>query len=263
MPSEVNFTIGDLDFQEKFRESHKSFIQGFPILTTTIKVAFDRSPENITLVDGLIYDLSREAVNRFSEIGLLCANGVGNGASIILRSMFEYLVTAKYLHIYPEKAEDFINYLFVQMRIVREQTQKIYGKDFVTAEYREMVEENFERVKEKFTYLMKDGRVKTKPNWSDMGMVDMAIKSGLSQFIILAYYFPIEKSHPSALFVLNRKNQEEEIVSQTLMISHRMMIELLTLQHEHFGINELKPLIGQCLQDFDEIWKRYKITGGT
>jgi hypothetical protein len=121
-----------------------------------------------------------------------------------------------------------------------------------------MVEENFQRVKEKVTYPIKGGQVKIKPNWSNVNMVDMAIKSGLSQFIILAYYSPIEKSHPSALFVLNRKNQEEEMVSQTLMISHRMMIELLILQHEHFGLNELKLLIGQCLHDFDKIWERYR-----
>src|SRR5687767_12629256 len=87
MSSKINFTIGDLDFQKKFREVHKNFIQGCPTLNTAIEVAFNRTPENIALVDGLIYDLSREAVNRFSEIGLLCANGVGNGASIILRSM--------------------------------------------------------------------------------------------------------------------------------------------------------------------------------
>ena len=172
--------------------------------------------------------------------------------------MFEYLVTARYLHIHPEKAEDFVNYLFVQMRTVREQAQKIHGKDYVTTEYRELVEKNFDRVRERFTYLMKDGRVKTKSRWVDTGIVDMATESGLSQFIILAYYHPIEKTHPSALFLLNRQDQKEETVSQTLMISHRMIIELLILQREHFGVNELKPLIGQCLQDFDEIWKRYK-----
>ena len=258
MSSEINFTVGDPDFQQKFREVHKDFIQAFPTLTTALKVAFDRIPENITLVDGLIYDLSKQAVNRFSEIGFLCANGVGDGGSIILRSMFEYLVTARYLHIHPEKAEDFVNYLFVQMRTMREQTQKIYGKDFVTAEYRELSEKNFERFRDKYTYLMKDGRVKTKSRWVDKGMVDMATECKLEQFIILAYYLPIEKAHPSPLFLLNRQDQKDETVSQTLMISHRMSIELLILQHEHFRLDELMPLIGQCLKDFDEVWKRYK-----
>jgi hypothetical protein len=258
MTSGINFTIGDFDSQKKFREDHGDFIQGFPTLTNTIEVAFNRAPENINLADALIYDLSKEAVNRFSEIGLLCANGVGNGASIILRSMFEYLVTARYLHIHPEKAEDFVNYLFVQMRTVREQTQKIYGKDFATAEYREFIEENFERVRERFTYLMRNGRLKTKSRWVDIGIVDMAIEAGLSQFIIAAYYFPIEKTHPSALFILNRQDQKEDTVSQTLMISHSMIIDVIILQQEHFGIDELKPLIGQCFLDFSKVWKSDK-----
>jgi hypothetical protein len=38
-----------------------------------------------------------------------------------------------------------------------------------------------------------------------------------------------------------------------------MAIELLILQHEHFGLDDLKPLIGQCLHDFEEVWKKYKI----
>lgn len=257
MSTKVNFKIGDSDAQKKFRKIHHDFIQGFPTLTTAIEKAFKRTVENTDLVDALVYDLSRECVNRFSEIGLLCANGVGDGAFIILRSMFEYLVTARYIHLHPDTANDFVDYLFVHIRTVRNQTERIFGSDYVTKEYKEIAEKNFARVKEKFTRYTKDGP-RTKSRWADSGIVDMAINSGLGRYVILAYYFPIEKAHPSMLYLLSNQEQKDDATSQALMISHKMMIELLILQHEHFGLDELKPLISQCLHDFDETWEKYK-----
>ncbi len=258
MASSVNFVIGDFEAQAKFREEHNDFIESFPTLTIAIEKAFNRSVENLELVDALILDLSSECLKRFSEIGLLCANGLGDGAFVVLRSMFEYLVTVRYLHLHPTKAEDFVNYLHVHMHTVLGQIERTFGPDHLTREFRDRVEKNFDQVKAKFTYSIKNGRRKTKSRWSDAGIVEMAIQAGLGKFVVLAYYLPIERAHPSMIYILNRQNQKREAPSQALMISHNMLIELLILQHEHFGIDELKPMIGQCLEEFGNVWKRYK-----
>lgn len=105
--TKVNLKIGDLKAQKEFRRRHKEFIECFPRLDKAIRVAFDRKNQAANLTDGLVFDLSLESINRFSEIGLLCGNGQGNASFIILRSMFEYLVTARYLHIHPEKKSRF------------------------------------------------------------------------------------------------------------------------------------------------------------
>jgi Family of unknown function (DUF5677) len=259
MPTDVNFQIGDFKAQSEFREEHEGFIECLPTLNIALEKSFNRpAKDDIRLVDALIHDLSNEGVRRFSEIGLLCANGVGDGASIILRSMFEHLVTARYLHLHPEKAEDFVDYLYVHMHTVQSQMERTFGSDHISKEYKDLVEKNFDKVKERFSYTTRQGKRKTKSGWTDKSIVDMAINVGLSDFVVLAYYLPLEKAHPSAIHIIGEKSQKKESASQTLMISHKVLIELLILQHQHFGIEELRPLIAECLEDFEKIWKKYK-----
>lgn len=259
--SKVNFKIGDFKAQKEFRKEHRQFIEHLPTLVGGLNIAFNQEYQAGDLADTLIYDLSKECVNRFSELGLLCANGEGDAAFIILRSMFEYFVCARYLHVHPEKSNDFVEYLHVHMHTVHAQIQRTYGKDRLPSlnEYEIRVNTNFEKVKEKYSYKTQSGKRKTKSNWSDKGMVDMATEVGLGEYIVLAYYLGIEKAHPSILTVVN-KRASKEVASEALMISHRMLIELLILQHEHFGLEELKPIIGQCLGDFTQIWEKYKNT---
>ncbi len=258
MTTNINFEIGDPKAQSKFREEHQEFIECFPTLTVAIEKAFNRISENYSIVDALIYDLSKECVNRFSEIGLLCTKGLGDGAYVMLRSMFEYLVNARYLHLHPDKANDFVEYLSVYMRTVKNQIDRIFGDSYLPSEYKEMVEKNFNKVKEKFTHITERGGERVQPRWTKPGIVDMAIDVGLSEFVVVAHYLSIEKAHPSILFILSSKDQREKNASDALMVSHKMMIELLILQHQHFGIDELKPLIDRCVQDFKVVWKKYK-----
>ena len=255
----VNFKIGDFKAQKEFRKEHRQFIEYLPNLVDALKIAFNRQYQASALADTLVYDLSKECVDRFSEIGLLCANGQGDAAFIILRSMFEYLVCARYLHLHPDKSSDFVDYLHVHMHTVHVQIQRTYGKDRLASsnEYEARVNANFEKVKEKYSYKTQSGKRKTKSSWSDKGVVDMAIEVGLGEYIVLAYYLGIEKAHPSILAVAN-KRASKEVASEALMISHRMLIELLILQHEHFGLEELKPIIGQCLGHFESAWEKYK-----
>jgi hypothetical protein len=257
MDEEINFTIGDFQAQQEFKEEHSEFIRCLPGLNAALQVAFDRSPEPANLQDALIYDLSRQCVKRYSEVGLLCANGLGEGAFIVLRSMFEYLVTARYLHLHPSSADDFVDYLFVHLRTVHTQIERTFGTSSISAETKSIVEENFEKVRNKFTYVTGKGRKRVKSGWTDMGNVDMAIEVGLGDFVVLAHYLPIEKAHPSMFSVLENQEQRKDASSHALMISHRILIELLILQDEHYQIVALAPLIAQCLHDFKEVWGRY------
>ena len=83
---------------------------------------------------------------------------------------------------------------------------------------------------------------------------------------------PIERAHPSVPSVMAQskdigegkrvlfeENPELERMtsSDSLMIGHKLLIEMFILQHEHFQDENLKELIGQCLQDYTNTWKGY------
>ncbi|MCB9109609.1 MAG: hypothetical protein H6634_00010 [Anaerolineales bacterium] len=258
--TQVNLTIGDLKAQKEFRIKQKEFIECFPGLDNAIRIAFDRQYlATANLTDSLVFDLGKEGINRFSEIGLLCANGLGDASIIILRSMFEYLVTAKYLHMHPEKSQDFLDYLYVHMHTVYSQIKRTYGESRLPESIgiEKTVEENFNKVRERFSYKGSGGKQRKKTSWSNKSMVDMAIEAKLGDFVVPAYYFGIEVAHPNIIKIANAQKGALKTISQALMVSHRMVIELLILQHEYFNLEELKPLVGQCLQDFDNAWRGY------
>lgn len=257
--TKVNLKIGDLKAQKEFRKQQKEFIECFPRLDYAIRVSFNRQYQANSLTDALVYDLSHEGTKRFSEIGLLCGNGQGDAAFIILRSMFEYLVTARYIHLHPEKSQDFLDYLHVHIHTVQSQIKRTYGESRLpqSKAFEEMVEQNFSKVQERFSYKGSKGRRRKKTSWSDKNMVDMAIEAKLGDYIVPAYYFGIEIAHPNITKIVNTKKDVSERISEALLISHRMMIELLILQHEHFGLEELVPLISQCLKDYEKVWRKY------
>jgi hypothetical protein len=259
MAEERPFQIGDSEAQVAWREDHKDFIGSFPTLIDALTIALDRDYSAKTVQDALIFDLSRLCADRFSEIGLLCANGLGRGASILLRSMFEHLVTARYIHMHPESANDFIDYFFIQMHKLHNQIERTFGSEYLHDEYTAIVQKNFERVRQRFLYTPKSNSApRLKSGWTDMGTVDMAIHVGLGDYLVHAYSRPIEIAHPSMITLINDPQQRQHDASDALMIAHRLLIDLLILQHEHFGLTELQPLISRCLADFKHVWRRYQ-----
>jgi len=83
-----------------FSERHPGFLELLPTLNDTLDnvlkhtVTADR--QGVT-----VFMLGRRCANDFSEILLLASNGYGFAALQILRSMFEKLVDARYLHDNP------------------------------------------------------------------------------------------------------------------------------------------------------------------
>lgn len=273
MAKTEDFEFGRLEERMAFVQTHERYLECLPTLQEAIKVAFIRNyPSKMTNADLIILSLSKLCWDGFGQVQLLCANRCGSGAFIVLRSMFENLVNARYLHMYPEKAERFLEFFFVHMRTIRNHIGKAYGEDKLSDDYKLLVETNFNQVRDKFSYTTGKGKEKTKASWSDKSLVDMAIEVGLRAYIVLAYYLPIERAHPSVPTVMSQSKglgggrralfniepeQERKEASDALMIAHKVIIEMLILQHEYFRIARLRGLIGQCLDDYTKAWQGY------
>ena len=274
MNEDINIEFGRADERALFVQTHKEFIKCRPLLYDAFTKAFFREyPPKLSFQDFIVVALGKLCVDHFDDIELLCANRCGDGAFIIVRSMFEKLVDAHYIHAHPEKAESFRDFFFVHMRTVRNQIENTYGKESISDDYRSIVDTNFERVREEFSYKTNKGKEKTKSSWSDKGLVDMAIEVGLRDFLVPAYYVPIEKAHPSVPSVMsqakdvghNKKllfgkdfHTEREVCSDALMVAHRIILKVLILQCQHFQLSDLDPLIEKCQTECAAIWKGYR-----
>ncbi len=273
MSEDYSFEFGRPDERTQFAKDHRRFLECIPNLREAAKVSFTRKFPILTNGDYIILALSKLCLDNFMEIMLLCSNRFGDGAFIILRSMFEKLVSARYLHTHPEEAESFMNFFFVHMRTVKNQIASTYGEDKISESYKNIVETNFDQVRDEFTFTNGSGKERTKSSWSDRNFVDMAIHVGLKDFIVPAYYLPIERAHPSVPPVMAQSKdigegkrvlfdenpeRERDISSDALVIGHKLLIEMFILQHEHFQDDALERLIGQSLQDYTNAWEGYK-----
>jgi uncharacterized protein DUF5677 len=109
-PIEIGFPSEWDDFYKR----NKRFVEHFNELTTTMSSPALEGIKISTTADKVIFYLIRTCYEDFMEIFLLCGNGYGIGAMKLLRGMYERAVTAEYLHKYPDKASDFLDFLWIQ-----------------------------------------------------------------------------------------------------------------------------------------------------
>lgn len=128
--------FGRPDERAEFTRTHNEFFERFHNLTSLTEIAFIREyPAQITTADHVILSLSKICLDNFTEVMLLCVNRFGDGAFVLIRSMFEKLVCARYLHMYPDKAESFMKFFFVQMRTVKNQIEQTFGAEFIPDQF--------------------------------------------------------------------------------------------------------------------------------
>lgn len=103
-------------------------------------------------VRGLKY-LACAVAEAFSALLLLARNGHGAEAAVVGRGMFEAFVTYRYLILKPEEFQNFIDYdpvaRWKRLELYRQHQPKVY--ESIPHERISLVEEQFNRVREKFT----------------------------------------------------------------------------------------------------------------
>src|SRR5471030_576528 len=86
-----------------FAARHPEFLVRFPNLKAALDAAYIRTLKGSAQLDTMIFFTSRQCVDDFLEILLMCGNAEGNGAEKLLRSFYERVVLVTYLHKKPEQ----------------------------------------------------------------------------------------------------------------------------------------------------------------
>lgn len=253
---------------ENFVGRHRPFFDRFPNLRGSMHTAFIRTVTISQPVDRLVFYLGRLSVEDFFEILLLCGNGYGIGGLKILRGMYERTVTAWYLHLHPDEADDFLDYHWVARRKQIRAIKETLGEDVLPREKVAELEDQYQRIKERFmiTDCKRCDTKRLNHTWTKLDFISMARKAGsIGKLIVPAYYQPIEHTHPTTGGMLARlrwdgdkvtfcEGPQREEADTTLMTAHNLLLSILDLQKEHFAVTNLEDQLQQCFQDFQEIW---------
>ena len=186
----------------------------------------------------------------------------------LLRGMYERVVTARYLHEHPEEARDFIDFYWVNAYKLAQAIESVFGKSLLPADKLAAVKSKRDEVVSRFkvTDCEKCRTQRVNHTWSKLDFVSMARAAGVGSRIVDAYYLPLEQAHSTFAGIGKSLKEEEDgtitfdygrqrqLADGALITSHNLMLNVLHLQKEHFGLSALEEPLQQCCDDFNEIW---------
>jgi len=251
--------FGNPEEREKFINGHERFFERVgtlyeAITTTSIKT-------NVVLEKNeIVMDvLGALCVEDYNEILLLVGNGYGYGALRTLRSMFEKLVTARYLEIHPDDVYPFWDYHVVKVhKLQLDDVLKKLDPDGAKLDQFKVPRTG-------------GGRKRLQPSWTKIDFVSMANEVGLGEYVKYAYHFTLEFAHPSVTAVLSLLDEidgqltilengpQPKLAEVALMLAHYFLLDVLRLQIDHYKTGN-EAILQQCVDDYRYIWGQERPT---
>jgi hypothetical protein len=253
----------------RFDERHPLWQEMMNNLITAIDLAFKRVAVMQSAVDKLVYFFGRVVVEDFMEIVLVCSHGYGVAACKLVRSMYEFAVTLRYLHEHPEEAETFLAYHLVQQDKLTSRVIETFGQTILPAELVSEIRRKAAEVKNDFMVPVcdhPDSKMRLNHSWNKLDFVSMAKQTGaIGRLIVPGYYFPLRHAHPTfgglteRLEILNetmslKADAQPDIADRSLMTAHNCILDATKVQSEHFKIAGLEDAIQVSYRDFVRIW---------
>lgn len=259
-----------------FPDECKKFVQRHPVwneimrnLEKAMNMAFTRVQVMDGAADKLIYFLGRIVLEDFMEITLVCYHGYGVAASKLVRSMYEYAVTLRYLHEHPDEAETFLAYHLVQQDKLVSRMIETFGESILPPDQIAKVRSKAAEVEEDFMVPVCDhpgAKMRLNHSWNKLDFVAMAKKTGeLGTLIVPGYYMPMRHAHPTfgglseRLEVVDghmglQVDAQPEIADRSLTTAHNCILNALNVQGAHFKIEGLEEAMQVCYLDFLRVW---------
>jgi len=270
MVSPNNFTFyGFPDECRNFDERHPLWNEMMGNLVRELNLAFTRVEVMKGSADKFVYFFGRIILEDFMEVALVCYHGYGVAASKLVRSMYEFTVTLRYLHEHPDEADTFLAYHLVQQDQLTSRLIETFGESILPAELMAEIKRKAAEVKEDFMIPVCDhpgSKMRLNHTWNKLDFVAMAKKAGeIGRLIVPGYYFPLRHAHPTfggltdRLEIVNEQmslkgDAQPEIADRSLMTAQNCILDALKVQSEHFKIEGLEDAIQVCYRDFVRVW---------
>jgi Family of unknown function (DUF5677) len=253
----------------KFEQQHPLWNEMMENLVKAMNLAFTRVEIMEGAADKFVYFFGRIVLEDFMEITLVCYHGYGVAASKLVRSMYEYAVTLRYLHEHPDEAESFLEYHLVQQDKLVNRLIETFGDKILPSDAIAEIRRRAAEVKEDFMIPVCEhpgAKMRLNHTWNKLDFVAMAKKtSHLGKLIVPGYYFPLRHAHPTFGGLTERleivdgrmslkAEAQPEIVDRSLMTAHNCFLDAINVQSEHFRIEGLEEAMQLCYRDFVRVW---------
>jgi hypothetical protein len=201
------------------------------------------------------------------EILLVCGNGESFAAVKLLRSVFERVVTLSYVEQHPDELDHYLNYYWIDQHKLINAVETTFKPGLVEPDRKKEADENYQRLKGyyKMTLCKECGTTRPAVSWTPKDVLTMAKEVGLGDFIVPAYYMPMQHAHPKVKGMLERvtitaggrmvpkERFQPDLADRVLCAAHALVLHALDVQVKHFKLDG--GVLKQANDDYMEIWR--------
>jgi hypothetical protein len=198
---------------EQFLGRNPLFEMSYTELATVANEIFgEHHTYTFNAADTVVFGLIATAYEVFHEIVLLASNGFGRGAEARVRSMYEHVAVAAYLHKNPDQARRFIHFQWIERRKELRRAAEVLisldapGKDEFCQDIQLQLVELDKRIE---SAKLNFGR-KFAGSWHD-GMEKIAANLDWAHHHFYCYLLPNRHVHPSPAMLERRTVGEDQL----------------------------------------------------
>lgn len=286
--------VGDSAVQKRFIEEHEAFLREFPDILRLFNQMFsltlerynqlpqrglaestDSEDTNLRLAQIIVHFLARIVFDAFGDLLILAGNGRGFAAMMMLRVMYEHLVTAAFIAQNPTEAKRFDDNAKLQKGKVWNRIVAVApnAKDLLTPDDIQKIQEAYAEAKaqQNAEICKKCGRAITVDAWTRASVEEMAQKvdanagsdSSLQKLYGPCFLVPTSYIHPTALGLQLRsgtidgglvyRDLSESEAHTAVLRGHGVVLRMLKLQNAYFKLG-LDDELAERWRMFPVIW---------
>ncbi len=284
--------VGDSTIHKSFLDSHVPFLREFGEVQRLADKMWDMALEKyneppqtepkgqelekytaLRLAQIIVFYLARTTFDAVNDVFILAGNCRGYAAKMMLRSMYEHLVTASLIALKPEEAKPFDDQAAIQKWKIWSRTLTVIPqvKDTVPAENIAKLDEHQKQIRTQ----MKSEICKTckqpitREAWTRVSVdtmaeqVDGATGTSLAKLYAPCYLMPTALMHPTPFGLETRlenteaglvyKDLPEAEAHDSLMRAHGLVLRLFELTNTYFSLG-LDAELSTRWEAFPKIW---------
>ncbi len=224
-------------------------------LKDTLDLAFAKGARNSKAhEDRVIFPLGVACRDLLEEVLFAVSEGFGRLALRSVRTMYECVVFARYLNLYPDKTEDYLATFHAQWAMVLKNVPD--------------AAKNMPEVHSVISARVPDYAAGKRVNldWTDKATLKMAEEVGIpNQFHAWAFNYASAFVHPSAVFLLRHMSQGAGVIEIStksqdheswfaLRFAHCLVLNAVELRLKYAPSATLEQSLAECRKDHVAIW---------